>query len=145
MHFVINEDLSIDTTLKIYKIQYLIDYLCKRFRAVYVPKCELSIDETMLKAKGRFQYKQYIKINPVKWGIKLFTVTESTTGYVLNVLPYTGRRCVTNYGKTTQTVLDVAKDFLIGHKFNMDNYCMSLELMKVLAQIHPMLWDCKFI
>ena len=81
-------------------------------------QCELSIDETMLKAKGRFQYKQYIKIKPIKWGIKLFTVAESTTGYVLNVLPYTGKRCVTNYGKTTQTVLDVAKDFLMkGHKF----------------------------
>ena len=102
LHFVNNEDLSIDTTFKTYKIQYLIDYLCKRFRAVYVPKCELSIDETMLNAKGRFQYKQYIKIKPIKWGIKLFTVAESTTGYVLNVLPYTGKRCVTNYGKTTQ-------------------------------------------
>ena len=139
LHFVNNEDLSIDTTFKTYKIQYLIDYLCKRFRAVYVPKCELSIDETMLKAKGRFQYKQYIKIKPIKWGIKLFTVAESTTGYVLNVLPYTGKRCVTNYGKTTQTVLDVAKDFLMkGHKFFLDNYYMSLELMKVLAQMNTL-------
>ena len=113
LHFVNNEDLSIDTTFKTYKIQYLIDYLCKRFRAVYVPKCELSIDETMLMVKGRFQYKQYIKIKPVKWGIKLFTVAESTIGYVLNVLPYTGKCGVTNYGKTTQTILDVAMDFLM--------------------------------
>ena len=139
LHFVNNEDLSIDTTFKTYKIQYLIDYLCKRFRAVYVPKCELSINETMLKAKGQFQYKQYIKIKPIKWGIKLFTVAESTTGYVLNVLPYTGKLCVTNYGKTTQTVLDVAKDFLMkGHKFFLDNYYMSLELMKVLAQMNTL-------
>ena len=29
LHFVNNEDLSIDTTFKTYTIQYLIDYLCK--------------------------------------------------------------------------------------------------------------------
>ena len=66
----------------------------------------------MLKSKGRFQYKKYINIQLVKWGIKLFTVVKSTTGYVLNVLPYTGKRA-TNYGKTTQVVLDVVTDFLI--------------------------------
>ena len=75
-------------------------------------------------------------MKPIKWGIKLFTVAESTTGYVL---PYTGKRCVTNYGKTTQTVLDVAKDLSMkGHKFFLDNYYMSLELMKVLAQMNTL-------
>ena len=59
----VNNDLSIDTTFKTYKIKYLIDYICKRFRAVYVPKCELSIDETMLKAKGRFSISSTSKLN----------------------------------------------------------------------------------
>ena len=66
-------------------------------------------------------------------------MAESTPGYVLNVLPYTGKHCVTNYGKTIQTVLDVAKDLLMkGHQFYMDNYDMSLELMKVLAQMNTL-------
>ena len=118
LHFVNNEDLSIDTTFKTYKIQYLIDYLCKQFRAVYVQKCELSTDEA-----------------------------ESTTGYVLNVLPYTGKHCVTNYGKTKQTVLDVAKDFLMkGHQFYMDNdYVLRTDESASSGEHTMLLWDCKFI
>ena len=92
-----------DKTLKTWKVQKLIDYLVKRYRDVYTPRHELSVHETMLKFKSRLSIKQYIKIKPVKWGIKLFTLAESTTGYVLDVLPYTGKRAES----TTGYVLDV--------------------------------------
>ena len=66
-------------------------------------------------------------------------MTESTTGYVLNVLPYTGKRGVTNYGKTTQAILDVAMDFpMKRHKLCMYNYYMPLELIKGLAQMNTL-------
>ena len=90
LHFVDNQDATVDTSVKTWKIQNVLDYVTKRFRQMYVPCCDLSIDETMLKFKGRI--KQYIKIKPVKWGLKLFTIAESTTGYVLNLVPYTGKR-----------------------------------------------------
>ena len=88
----------------------------------------------MVKFKGRLSIKQYIKIKPVKWGIKLFTLAESATGYVLNLIPYTGKRVDTDLSKTTQTVLDVAHDYMhLGHHLFMDNYYMSIELVSSLS------------
>ena len=92
LHFVDNESTDIDKTNKLWKIQGLLDYINKRFRTVYTSRRELSIDETMLKFKGQLKIKQYVKIKPVKWGIKLFTLAEAKTGYVVNILPYAGRR-----------------------------------------------------
>ena len=130
LHFVDNEDVSIDKTNKMWKVQNVLDYLNKRFRAAYCPRRELSIDETMLKFKGRLSIKQYIKIKPIKWGIKIFTLAEAKTGYVLNLLPYAGKREDTGVGKTTQTVLDVGKHYLNkGHRYFTDNYYTSVELM----------------
>ena len=135
IHFVDNQDTSIDKTNKMWKIQPVIDYLNKRFRSMYHPRRELSIDETMIKFKGRLSIKQYIKIKPVKWGIKIFTLAEAKTGYVLNLLPYVGKRVDTDVGKTTQTVLDVGKHHLgKGHWFFTDNYYTSVELMTKLEQ-----------
>ena len=89
----------------------------------------------MLKFKGRLKIKQYVKIMPVKWGIKLFTLAEAKTGYVVNILPYAGRRPDTDVGKTTQTVLDVCQPYLNkGHRVFMDNYYTSVELMGKLAE-----------
>ena len=84
----------------------------------------------MRKLKGRLNIKQYIKIKPIKWGIKIFTLAEAKSGYVLNLLPYAGKREDTGVGKTTQTVLDVGKHYLNkGHRYFTDNYYTSVELM----------------
>ena len=135
LHFINNEDPTVDKSQKTYKIQHMVDYLCQCFREVYVPEREVAIDETMLKAKGRFLCKHYVKIKPIKWGTKLFTLAESKTGYVLNILLYSGKQPDTEYSKITQTVLDVARYSLNkGHRFFMDNYYMSVELVKVLTE-----------
>ena len=52
LHFVNNEDSSINKENKLWKVQNILDYINKRFRAAYHPRRELSIDETMLKFKG---------------------------------------------------------------------------------------------
>ena len=133
LHFVDNEDATTDRGLRTWKVQKVLDYVCKRFRESYTSRRELSVDETMIKFKGRLNIEQYIKIKPVKWGVKLFTIAESATGYVLGLLPYTGKRPDTAFGKTTQTVLDVSDNFLrLGHRIYVDNYYMSLELVKAL-------------
>ncbi|KAK2143563.1 hypothetical protein LSH36_831g00039 [Paralvinella palmiformis] len=132
LHFVNNEDSSINKENKLWKVQNILDYINKRFRAAYHPRRELSIDETMLKFKGRLGIKQYIKSKPVKWGIKLFTIVESHTGYVLNLLR---KRVKTVVSKTTQIVLDVGKHYLNkGHRFFTDNYYTSIELMTKLEE-----------
>ncbi|XP_014680853.1 PREDICTED: piggyBac transposable element-derived protein 4-like [Priapulus caudatus] len=135
IHFVDNRDPTIDKNYKLWKIQPLITYLTRRFQRVYRPRCQIAIDETMIKFKGRLKIKQYIQNKPTKWGIKLFTLAESKTGYVLNVIPYAGKRADTDVSKTTQTVMDVLEPYLRrGHHLFMDNYYTSVELMKRLEQ-----------
>ena len=142
LHFVDNEGADTDKMLKTWKVQKLLDYLVKRYRDVYTPRRKPSVDETMLKFKGRLSIKQYIKIKPAKWGIKLFTLAESTTGYVLDLLPYTGKRAETAMSKTAQTVLDVSRHFLnLGHHFFFDNYYTSIELLHALAAKNSLCCD----
>ena len=137
LHLINNEDATVDKTVCTCKVQKVLNYLCKRFREV----CELCIDETMVKFKGRLSIKQYIKIKPVKWGIKLFTLAESATGYVLNRIPYTGKLAETDVTKTTHTVLGVAHDYLyLGHHSFMDNYYMSIELVSSLSGKVTLRW-----
>ena len=45
----------------------------------------------MVPHKGRLSFKQYIKNKPVKWGIKLWVLFESKTGYVFNFQVYLGK------------------------------------------------------
>ena len=44
----------------------------------------------MLGFHGRFAGKQYMPKNPVKWGIKAFSLADSSNGYLFNVLLYSG-------------------------------------------------------
>ena len=78
------------TTRKIDKIKPLLDHLLQRFRELYVPSDHLSVDEPMVGFRGRFGSMQYMPQKPTKWGIKAFTLADSTNGYLLNALVYTG-------------------------------------------------------
>ena len=93
LHFVDNEDTTTDRGLRTWKVHNVLDYVCKRFR------------ESLIKFKELLNIKQPIKMKAVKLGVRWFTIVEFATGYVLCLLPYTGKRADTAFGKTTETVL----------------------------------------
>ena len=72
---------------RIDKLRTLLDMLLTRFHTNYIP--QLAVDETMVRFRRRFAGKQYMPKKPVKWGIKAFSLAESSNGYILNVLLYT--------------------------------------------------------
>jgi Transposase IS4 len=49
-----------------------------------------SIDENMVKFKGRNAMKQYMKNKPIKWGFKMWARCCSKTGYLFQFDYYTG-------------------------------------------------------
>ncbi|XP_062521807.1 uncharacterized protein LOC134196627 isoform X2 [Corticium candelabrum] len=55
------------------------------------PHARVSLDERMVKAKGRFAFWQYMRNNPVKWGVKLYCVCDSISAYTYNFDIYTGK------------------------------------------------------
>ena len=72
------------------KIQPLLSRLLSAFQSHFYPAQNVCVDETMVGFKGRVKFKQYCKDKPTKWGLKVYTLADSNTGYLYNILPYTG-------------------------------------------------------
>ena len=51
----------------------------------------MSIDEAMVKYKGRVFFGIYMPKKPIKWGIKVWMIAEPKTGYISNFTVYLGK------------------------------------------------------
>ena len=69
---------------KLYKVNDFLNLLKRNFQRKYSLGSCISIDEAIIKFKGRFSIKQYQPLKPTKRGYKVWVLTESTTGYVYN-------------------------------------------------------------
>jgi hypothetical protein len=83
-------DPALDKSDKLWKIRRFMDLLLHQFQALYEVNGFVSVDESMVKYKGRLAFRQYLPMKPVKWGIKVWVMAESNTGYVNNFQVYTG-------------------------------------------------------
>ena len=76
----------------LFKVRLLLNLLSEKFRTVYIPGQNLSVDEAMIGFKGRVHFRQYMPAKPTKWGIKVWEVCESETAYCANFDIYTGKK-----------------------------------------------------
>ncbi|XP_068714167.1 piggyBac transposable element-derived protein 4-like [Montipora foliosa] len=108
---------------KLYKIQPVLDLVVPRFKAVYHPERELAVDEFIPSKPGRF-------------GIKAFTLAESTSGYVLGSKVYTGKEAgVVQKDLGKKAVTSLMEPFLgKGYYLFMDNYYTSVGLFEELEE-----------
>ena len=67
---------------KLFKVRKLLDLVSAQFDFQYNTHGELTIDEAMIKFKGRLGFKQYVKNKPTKCGIKVLVLSDATAGYV---------------------------------------------------------------
>lgn len=98
--------------------------------AAYKCHKEVSVDESMVKFKGRLFFKQYLPSKPSsKWGIKVWSLCDSRTGFLLKFQAYTGKETA---GKETGLGHRVVKELVTGldkgHVIYMDNFYSSLQL-----------------
>lgn len=121
---------------KLYKIQPFLDLVIARFQEVYTPERQLAIDETLIKFKGKIHFRQFIPIKPGRFGIKAFTLAESSSGYVLNSKIYTGKEnneVQRDLGR--KAVMSVMQPYLDkGFCAFMDNYYTSVALFEELEE-----------
>ena len=73
------------------KVRFLYDTVCEKCQSLFVPGQCLSVDERMIKHKGRAVFKQYLPKKPVKWGFKVFAVCDADTGMLCKFEIYTGQ------------------------------------------------------
>ena len=120
---------------KLYKLRPLLETLSRTYREYYNPGQYQSVDESMIKFKGRSSIKQYMPQKPIKRGYKVW-VRADETGFVCQFQIYTGKIENTrelNLGK--RVVEDLTKELVGGnHKVFFDNFFTSVDLMIALKQ-----------
>lgn len=75
---------------KLYKVRPYFDHLSKTFLQCMNPNEFQSIDESMIKFKGRSTMKQYMPMKPIKRGYKIW-VRADQTGFISEFEIYTGK------------------------------------------------------
>ncbi len=79
LHFVDEETIT-DIFDVLYKINLLIQHFIKVSQNLYTPQQRLTIDETMIKYKGRSKIKVYMPLKPIKYGFKAYVLAEANSG-----------------------------------------------------------------
>ena len=119
-----------NSTDKLRKLRDIVDMLNVSFRQMYTPSQCLSVDESMVDTKCRISFLQYMPKKPKKFGIKLWALCESVTGYCLQFQVYTGKvETSVEHGLAYRVVFDLMKHYLDqGYKLFMDNFYSSFQL-----------------
>ncbi|XP_022798311.1 piggyBac transposable element-derived protein 4-like [Stylophora pistillata] len=102
----------------------------------YRPSRFLSIDEAMVKYKGRLGFKQYLPLKPVKRGIEVWVRADATNGYVCEFQVYTGKHGnEIEHGLGHRVVSDLVRS-LHGKKYHIfcDHFFTSVKLAEDLLE-----------
>ena len=91
----------------------------------------------MVKWKGRLSFKQFIPSKRHRFGIKLFVLCDVQTGYVQDIIVYTGKSTdismITELGMSGSVVSTLMKPFIgKGHILYVDNWYTSPTLFRYL-------------
>jgi hypothetical protein len=100
-------------------------------RSVYVPAGDLTVDEQLVGYRGRIPGRTYMPSKPRKYGVKIFWICESESGYALLGIIYTGRQPnePPHQNLAKHLVEELAAPFFnTGRNIVCDNYFTSHEL-----------------
>ena len=126
------------------KIKPLLDILSDRFLKCYSPGQELSVDEGMVKYKGRAKGKVHMPKKPMKVGYnyKIWCCSCSCCGYLCTFQVYHGcpidpstEKKIREKGLTTRVVQDLVSSFEgLNHVVYCDNFYSNGLLVEMLAK-----------
>nr|XP_054750142.1 piggyBac transposable element-derived protein 4-like [Lytechinus pictus] len=124
------------------KVRYLLDHMKNACKKLYQPSEHISIDERMVRSKARFQFRQYIRDKPTKWGFKLWVLADSQTGYTWNFDVYIGKAAKrSEHGLSYDVVMDLCEELgKQGYKLFFDNFYTSPQLLRDLKKRG--IWAC---
>ncbi|XP_068089438.1 piggyBac transposable element-derived protein 4-like [Hyperolius riggenbachi] len=146
LHFSNNDDdVGTDNPAhnRLFKLRPFIDHLNKVFAEAYVPEQKIAIDESLIPYHGRLAIKQYIPSKRSRYGIKLYKLCESGSGYTFKLKIYEGKDSLIEppgrppyMGTTERIVLDLLNPLLHqGYHLYVDNFYTSVPLFKHLFSV----------
>ena len=128
----------------LFKVRPIYDMLRNKFRDIYVPDRDVSLDEGMCPWKGRVSFKVYNPMKPDRFGMKLHQICESRSSYCVGFDVYTGSGYDPNpdaadgevdQGQSHQVVMGLLRHCRLlgkGYRVYMDNYYSSPTLFDTL-------------
>ena len=129
------------------KLNLIISYFNEKWKENYYYGQMSTIDECMAAFKGKTRFRQYIKSKHKKRGIKFFAQSNSLTGYLYSVIPYTGKEM--EYDRTIGCGPSILKTFVletldrykkngqeeIDIHFTYDNYFSTVDMFDYFNQL----------
>uniref|UniRef100_I3JTA2 PiggyBac transposable element-derived protein domain-containing protein n=1 Tax=Oreochromis niloticus TaxID=8128 RepID=I3JTA2_ORENI len=117
---------------KLFRVRSIYDETLSRAGiAYYHPRRELSVDERMVATKAKTGMTQYMKDKPTKWGMKMFILAESKSGYTISFTIYTGKnQTASEHGLAYDVVMNLIQPSCLGTGYHiyMDNFYTSPRL-----------------
>ena len=80
-----------DRSDKFSPIRALWSVFIQNCRKQYTPHMYLTIDEQLLGFRGKCPFRVYIASKPDKYGIKIVTLCDAKTFYMIDAIPYVGK------------------------------------------------------
>ena len=103
-----------------------------------MPQREVAVDKAIIKFQGRSSLKQYMPQKPIKRGIKVWVLGDSSNGYFVDFTVYTRKEGnVAVKGLGFQVVLLLAKQLQGKHHVHVvyfNNFFTSVELLEELLK-----------
>ncbi|XP_049517028.1 piggyBac transposable element-derived protein 4-like [Dermacentor silvarum] len=121
---------------KLHRILWLLEHMNTASAELFQPARNLSVDERMVKSKGRSGIRQYMRDKIVKWGYKLWVLADSQTGYSIQFYVYAGKRETPSAsGLAFDVVTQLCNNYLEqGYVIYMDNFYTSASLFAHLLE-----------
>ena len=93
LHFQNNEEPNYNANDqqrdRLHKIRDIMEMLRNKFRTVYYPSENVTVDESLILFKGRLHFKQYIRTKKSRFGIKFYELSTAE-GVMLDFILYEG-------------------------------------------------------
>jgi hypothetical protein len=77
---------------KLHKLRWMLDEVWDRFKCMWAPNQQLTVDESMVMYKGTYcPIRQYMPFKPVRFGIKVWAAVDALSKYLWNFEEYCGK------------------------------------------------------
>lgn len=129
---VCNAETENNAVDKLCKVRFLHDYIRRKCMKLWQPYEHVAVDERMVRNRGRFTFRQFVKDKPTRWGMKLWVLADSSNGYTYDFEVYTGKGApVSKNGLAYDVVMRLCKSLeKQGYKVFFDNFYSGVQLLK---------------
>jgi Transposase IS4 len=103
---------------RVEKVNGFMQHLDIKFREHMIPRKQIVVDESVVNFKGRVCFMTYNPNKPNKWGIRIYILADSGSGYIYSFVPYYGSLTTNNLIRpdltfTSRIVLHLYNNLLI--------------------------------